>query len=185
MSDTNTNTKTHTKESKSNSTQKKPTFPTWALWAFGSTISYGLSGFLIYVLNKKHGGVNSTALDLLVYLLITFYLGALYLAQKKGIWKKFSDAQFFKNYDKDLQTIFTNKNHIFFAVFISLTTVVANIFLYSSYLDAPNPGFSDTISSFYSLFSVILGVLFFGAKFHLINALGVLLVIFSGYLILT
>tara|TARA_A100001015_G_C14983449_1_gene710491 strand:+ start:1200 stop:1694 length:495 start_codon:yes stop_codon:yes gene_type:complete len=160
---------------------KKKSNKMWILFSLLAALGYGLANFTIYTLQRDQGQFNVIPLMLIYFIFISIIATIIYFLIKKGKIKN----KILNNYDKDIEKIFTNKKYLSLMILTTVLLVFSTMCIYGSYNVAPNPGICDVISSFSNIFLMILLFIFFKTKIHLVNALGVGLMIVAGYFILS
>ena len=160
---------------------KKPESKLWIIYSLLSALAYGLAGFSIYSIDKIEGSFNVVSLMVVYFSFISVMGIIIYILKKKDIIKN----KIFDNYDKDIDTMLKNKKYLSLLVFTTFLLVISTMCLYGAYNTAPNPGICDVISSFSNILLMVLLYIFFKTKIHLINGVGVVLMVISGYFILS
>lgn len=153
----------------------------WILYSILAAIGYGLANFTIYSLQRYEGKFNVIPLMIIYFTIISIIGIIIYVLKKKNKIK----SKIFKNFDKDIEKIFTNKKYFWLMIITTFLMVISTMCLYGSYNVAPNPGICDVISSFSNILLMIFLFIFFKTKIHLVNGIGVALMVVSGYFILS
>lgn len=146
--------------------------PRWLLFSFLSAIGYALGSVFTYKLTDG-GKLNATSVAASyhivgVFLFLLLMLIPLPFGLSKNNWRDFGRLL---------------KESMPLVILISILFLSGDLCLTKAYQSTPNPGYCDGISNLSILFTVILPVIFYSAKLTMKNFIGIILAIFSVYLL--
>ena len=168
-------------------------FTGWFFLSLVSALAYATTSNMIFYLGNQKDGFNMTALNCAVYAVIGFVIAPLlyYVERQRDnesaptFVRKLAKSKMLDNYGQDVVRGLTDWTVLKYVLFTGLVTVFANVCLYSAYASSPNPGMCDAISSSASFVSLILSAFLLGSKIEARAVFGMVLLVFSGYLLVS
>ena len=161
-------------DSKNKKNTKNLIYLKWISFILLSALLYGLYSFFSFtVLNNEFSGPLALTLTLAVGQAILGII--IYFALTNKRFDYLLKDGFFKNHNKDLETIMKNPKDLLYASGAGISNIFGVFTLYSGYPLAPNPGLVDAVSNLYIIPQAILSRLIYNKTLSNFQIIGMII----------